>query len=120
MTEHAKTFEVSVITFREDSTWTALVLEMNLRGYGPTKKAAVDDVLAMLAAQVSFAVQMGHPETVWNSAEKSYWMMFEEARRKRFVAEVSGFETPSEQPSADIVPFPLDTAPKNEWVAAGA
>jgi hypothetical protein len=114
-----KTFEVSVITFREDSTWTALVLEMNLRGYGSTGKAAIEDVLAMLATQVSFAVQMGHPESVWNYADEKYWNMFKEARRKRFVAEVSGSEVPAE-PFADMMPLPLATSPRDEWVAARA
>jgi hypothetical protein len=66
-------FEVSVITYREGSIWTALVLEMNLRGYGPTEEAANADLDEMLIAQVSFAVQMGHPESVWNRAGEEYW-----------------------------------------------
>jgi hypothetical protein len=120
MSEETKTFEVSVIAFREGSTWTALALEMDLRGHGSTKKAALDDVLELLATQVSFAVQMGHPETVWNYAEEKYWNMFEEARRKRFVAEVSGSEMPAE-PFADMVPLPpLAVIPRNEWIAARA
>jgi len=59
-------FEVSVITYREGSTWTALALEMNLRGYGSTEEAAHADLDEMLIAQVSYAVQMGDPESVWN------------------------------------------------------
>jgi hypothetical protein len=38
---------------------------MDIRGYGSSRKAAVDDALAMITAQVSFAVQMGHAESVW-------------------------------------------------------
>ncbi len=58
MSEETKAFEVSVILFREDARWTALALEMDIRGYGSTREAAVDDALAMILAQVSFATQM--------------------------------------------------------------
>jgi hypothetical protein len=119
MNENARSFAVSVIVFREDSAWTALALEMDIRGYGPTPEAAVEDVLAMLSAQVSFAVQMGHPESVWHPADQRYWDEFEEARRRRFVAGLSGSEMPGE-PFADMVPFSLGTDPQNEWVAARA
>lgn len=120
MDEETKTFEVRVITFREDSEWTALALEMNLRGYGTTRKAAIKDVLAMIVAQVTFAVQMGHPESVWHPAEEKHWRMFEEARRKLFVAEVSGAELPTEQ-FADMVPLDLLALKhRDEWTAAGA
>jgi hypothetical protein len=37
MSDETKAFEVSVILFREDSAWTALALEMDIRGYGPTR-----------------------------------------------------------------------------------
>src|SRR5213596_3019349 len=74
MSDESKTFEVSVIAFREESEgeWTALALEMNLRGYGSTGKAAMDDLVEMLIAQISYAIQMGHPESVWNRAEDKY------------------------------------------------
>ena len=73
MSGEAKSFEANVIVFREDSTWTALALEMDVRGYGSTQKAALKDVTVMLQAQISFAVQMGHPESVWHPAEEKYW-----------------------------------------------
>jgi hypothetical protein len=108
MSDESKTFEVSVIAFHEESEaeWTALALEMNLRGYGSTAKDAMDDLVEMLIAQISYAVQMGHPESVWNRAEDKYWRMFEEVRRNRFVAEVSGVE-PSSDRIADMVPLSL-------------
>jgi hypothetical protein len=116
-----QTFEVSVITFREGDTWTALALEMDLRGYGPTIEAANDDLCEMLMAQISFAVQMGHPESVWNRAADEYWRMFEEVRREQFVAEVSGGE-PITDRIADMVPLSLLGGLKNrdEWNAAHA
>jgi hypothetical protein len=113
-------FEVSVITYREDSTWTALALEMNLRGYGSTVEAASDDLCEMLIAQVSFAVQRGHPESVWNRADDEYWRMFEEARRNQFVAEVSGSQR-SDDRIANMLPLPpLALKQRDEWVAAHA
>ena len=120
MSDEMKSFEVSVIAFHEDSAWTALALEMNLRGYGPTVKAAIDDLNGMLAAQVGFAVQMGHPESVWNRAEEKYWRMFEEVRRNRFVAEISGSEPPTDR-IADMVPLSLLAMKHGEaWTAENA
>ena len=75
MIEEPKDFEISVILFREGSTWTALALEMDIRGHGSTRKSAVDDALAMIVAQVSFASQMGHVESIWKPAEEKYWRM---------------------------------------------
>jgi hypothetical protein len=120
MNENTKTFEVSVIVFREDSDFTALALEMDIRGYGTTPQAAIDDVTAMLAAQISFAVQIGNPEGVWHPAAEKFWRMFEEARRKRFVAEVSGVELDTDQ-IARMVPLSLLALKhKEEWTATGA
>jgi len=115
-----QTFEVSVITFREDDSWTALALEMDLRGYGPTVAAANDDLREMLIAQINFAVQMGHPESVWNRAADEFWRMFEEVRREQFVAEVSGTE-PITDRIADMVPLSLLALKHgDEWNAAHA
>lgn len=117
MSDETKVFEVSVIAFHEDSAWTALALEMNLRGYGSTVKAAMDNLIGMLAAQLSFAVQMGHPESVWNRADDEYWRMFEQVRRDRFVAEISGFEPPTDR-IANMVPLSLLAMKHGEaWIA---
>jgi hypothetical protein len=120
MSDEPKAFEVSVIVLRDGSTWTALALEMDIRGYGSSRKAAVDDALAMITAQVSFAVQMGHAESVWKPAEEKYWRMWENARRNQFVAEISGSEPPADE-IADLVPIPLLALKhKDEWIAARA
>ena len=120
MSEEAKAFEVSVIVFRDGATWTALALEMDIRGYGASRKAAVDDALAMITAQVSFAVQMGHAESVWKPADEKYRRMWENARRNQFMAEISGSEAPADE-IADLVPIPLfGLKHKDEWIAARA
>lgn len=119
MVEETKTFYVSIVIFLEGSTWTALALEMNVRGYGSTKSDAVADVQQMLTAQISYAVQMGHPDSVWCVAEQKYWHMFEEARRKHFVAELTG-STARSEPFADMVPLAALSIPRDEWILAGA
>lgn len=112
-------FEVRVVVFREDSEWTAVALEMNVRGYGRTQKAAIDDVTRMLVAQVSFAVQMGHPESVSRPADPKYWDMYEEARKNEFVAKASGYSVPSDRLAADLVPLSLLAAENQSrgWTA---
>ncbi|HEX7190556.1 MAG TPA: hypothetical protein VF381_03185 [Thermoanaerobaculia bacterium] len=116
MSEATKIFKANVIVFREDSTWTALALEMDVRGYGPTQQAALDDVLGMLQAQITFAVQMGHPESVWRPAEETYWRMWEKARRNQFVADMSGSDAPDDPPFADLVPLELLAMKhRDEW-----
>src|ERR1051326_7105626 len=92
----------------------------DVRGYGLDPETAVRDLCDMLVAQVSFAVQQGHPESVWHHADEKYWAMFEEERRNLFIAEVSGAELPPE-PFADIVSLPLVALKhRDEWIAARA
>lgn len=120
MTEEAKLFEVNIFVFREDSAWTALALEMDVRGYGPSKRAAVSDLMEMLNAQVSFAVQMGHAESVWHRADEEYWRRWEETRRKQFLAEASGSEVPTDQ-IAELVPLELLAMKhQEEWTNVSA
>lgn len=120
MSTEPKVFEARVIVFREDSTWTALALEMDVRGYGDEPDAAMKDVVDMLTAQITYAVQMGHPESVWHRAEERYWEMWEEARRNQFLAEASGTHVPQDQ-IADLVPLDLLALKhKDEWIAARA
>jgi hypothetical protein len=119
MNAETKVFEVSVIVYRENSAWTALALEMSIRGYGPNREAAIKDLIGMLAAQITFAVQMGHPESVWHPAEHQYWQMFNEARRKRFLAETSGTDAPDDPPFADMVPLELLAMKhKDQWATS--
>ena len=121
MSEEAKTFEVNVLIYRDGSEWTALALEMNVRGYGASQQDALSDVIEMLSAQVSFAVQMCHPESVWNRAEQKYWEVWEQARRNEFVAEASGVDKPGD-PVAESVPLWLLLSMKQaeKWTAASA
>jgi len=68
----------------------------------------------MIVAQVSFAVQRGHAESIGSRREK-YWRMWEKGRRNQFVAEVSGSEAPTDE-IADLVPIPLLALKhRDEW-----
>lgn len=115
--EQGSTFRVSILGYREDDTWVAIALEMDIRGYGDTPEAARKDLLEMLAAQVSYAVQSGHPESVWKRAANEYWRMFEDARRSEFVAQVSGMLRPLDR-TAEMIPLP--EIPQRQWAGAGA
>ena len=113
-------FDVNIFVFREDSEWTAVALEMDVRGYGSTSRSAIDDLMDMLTAQVSYAVQMGHPESVWHPAEEKYWRCWEETRRKKFMATASGSEAPTES-LAELVPLELLAFKhRDEWTKASA
>jgi len=120
MKEDATIFDVNIFVFREESEWTALALEMDVRGYGTTSRSAIEDVIEMLTAQVSYAVQMGHPESVWHPAEEMYWRRWEEARRKKFMAKASGSEAPTDQ-IAELVPLELlASKQQDEWITESA
>ena len=121
MSEETRIFKANVVVFREDSTWTALALELDVRGYGPTPKAALEDVMGMLQAQITFAVQMGHPESVWHPAEEKYWRMWEKARRNQFVANMSGSDALDDTAFADLVPIELLAMKhRSKWSATRA
>jgi len=121
MPDGIRTFEANVIVFREDSMWTALALEMDIRGYGATPEAATNDLVEMLRAQVTFAVQRSHAESVWHRADEKYWRTWETARRNQFVAEASGSEAPADE-IADVVPLSLVSTAKqkDDWVSVRA
>ena len=104
--QEEKSYTFSVIAFREGDEWTAVALEMDLRGYGPTPQRALADVIEMIKAQVTFAVQRKHPESVWRRADEKYWKMFEEARRNHFVSELSD-QAPTDTRLAEYETVPI-------------
>ena len=120
MSDDPKIFKANIIVFPEDSRWTALALEMDVRGYGDTPEEASKDVVGMLEAQISFAVQMGHLESVWHPADEKYWRMWAEARRSKFVADASGSEAQANEIAELISLSLLASTHRDEWAAASA
>lgn len=113
-------FEVSILVYTEDDSCVALALEMDLRGFGATGEAALADLDEMILAQVSFALQKRHPESVWKPAEQKYWDMFEDARREQFIAQIKGTRLSKKGPKATMHRLPTASTPPLKWAMAGA
>lgn len=80
---------LNVLGYREETGWTALALEMDLRGYGESFKDAVEDLMDLVRMQISFAHFKGQPEMVWKPAEGAWWSLFAQVRRERLEASVA-------------------------------
>ena len=73
---------LDVLGYREDGEWVALALEMDLRGYGPTFEAALEDLAELVEMHISFAVQKGWPDSVWKPAEPFWYQRWSDVRRE--------------------------------------
>lgn len=76
---------VNVLGHHEDEKWSALALEMDLRGYGNTFQEALDDLCDLIGMQISFAFFKGQPEMVFKPAERKYFKTYEEIRNQRIM-----------------------------------
>jgi predicted RNase H-like HicB family nuclease len=76
---------LNVLGYREDGGWVALALEMDLRGYGETFEAALDELTELIEMQISFAAQQGMPEMVLEPADAVWFERWAELRRKRLL-----------------------------------
>lgn len=106
MRKEKKTFTFSIVAFPEDSEWTAIALELDVRGFGSSAEEALSDLIEMVKAQVSFAVQRNHPASIWRRADETYWRMFDDARRNHLVAELSD-QQPTDARVAEYETVPL-------------
>ncbi len=74
---------LNILGYQEDGEWTALALEMDLRGYGETFEEALEDLVDLVEMQVSFASFKGQPEMIWNPADPVWFERFSEVRQAR-------------------------------------
>ena len=72
---------LNVLGYREHGEWTAIALEMDLRGFGSSFQDAVQNLMELVRMQVSFAHFKGQPELVLRPAEPVWWERFAEVRR---------------------------------------
>jgi len=72
-----------VLFYKEEKEWIALALEMDLRGYGKTKPAALKELSQLVASQETFAKFKNQIELVWFPAEEKYWRKYERKCRKK-------------------------------------
>ena len=83
---------LSVLGFRDEGSWCALGLEVDIRGYGETFEDACDDLLDLVSMQTSFAAHKKQPDMIWRPADPVYFALFAERRRRWF----HDFATPVE------------------------
>lgn len=74
---------INVLGYREEDEWVALALEMDLRGYGESFDAALEDLKDLVRMQISFAVQKGQPEMIQKPAEPIWYERFASLRAER-------------------------------------
>lgn len=122
-TEKPEYFEalLSILGYREDGEWVALVLEMDLRGYGATWEEALQEVQELVVMQISFAYEKGQPEMIWKDAEPEYWEHFRQAQRAGVVAPPA--DATSDQPEyhaggLKVPPPHVIAAQKNRYMPA--
>ena len=68
-----------ILGYEEHGQWVALVLEMDLRGYGRTFNSARAHLEEFVTMQISFAQFKQQPELIWHPAEPGYFVAFQEA-----------------------------------------
>ena len=97
---------LSVLYTRESpGEWCARALEMDLEAYGRDEDEALRALVAMVIAQVSFAIQRRAPELVLKDAPAVYWQLYESNRRQTMTRLISG------QPAAADVDVKVGTLP---------
>ena len=81
---------VSVLGFREGDEWCALALEMDLRGYGPTFEAAMEDLDHSIEMQISFALSKDQPSMIFHPADPTYFSLFAQIRNDHLQSLAAG------------------------------
>ena len=95
---------LNVLGYREGSDWVALALEMDLRGYGKTFKAARRELVSLVNMQISFANFKGQPEMILKPADPVWFERFAETR-SRLLNSLLAKQGPSEYATSGI-PIP--------------
>lgn len=80
-----KVFEhfVNVLGYQEEGKWVALVLEMDIRGYGPTFDKALKELIELVEMQISFAYQNDKPELVWHPADPEWFQVYNHVQAQK-------------------------------------
>jgi len=88
-TPRVESFEgfLNILGYREEGEWVALALEMDLRGYGESWEAALDELYELVIMQVEFAIGRGEHHLIWKDAEPEYWERFRETQRATLLAQ---------------------------------
>ncbi|HED19696.1 MAG TPA: hypothetical protein ENI74_09370 [Gammaproteobacteria bacterium] len=84
---------VSVIGFREDDSWVALALEMDIRGYGDTFEDALQEMVEGIGMQINFATFKEQPDMVFHPAAPAYFSLFAQVRDEFLRAAATSTDT---------------------------
>jgi hypothetical protein len=89
---HTHCFDASirVLFYKEEDSWVAHALEMDLLGYGDTTQAAMKELEKSMKSQISFAAFRDHPESIFFPAPKRLVTRWEKAQRCSLMQAVSG------------------------------
>jgi hypothetical protein len=102
------TITLNVLGYQEEGEWVALALEMDLRGYGETFDAALEDLTDLVGMQIGFSRYKGQPELIWKAAEPIWFERFAEVRREYLEALVR--ESEIVEPEYSIAGLPIPPA----------
>ena len=69
MADQQATMTLNAFGYREGDEWTALCMEMDLRGYGKTFAEALAELAEVVTMQLSFARFKGQPEQIRRPAQ---------------------------------------------------
>jgi len=73
---------LSVLVYVEDKYKVAHCLEMDIKGRGANEDEAMEELLSLIEAQVSFAYQKGEPGLIYHPAEQRYFDIFRDLQVK--------------------------------------
>ena len=82
----ANNVTVSVLGYREDDNWCALALKMDLRGYGPTFRQALEDLRETMTMQIGFAYFKNELDMIVHPAEPVFFSLFAQVRNDHLTA----------------------------------
>ncbi|MBI5212878.1 MAG: hypothetical protein HY957_05835 [Nitrospirae bacterium] len=73
--------KLNIVVYKEGEEWIAHCLQMDIVATGKSAKAVEDDMIALIKAQVRFAIDNGNMENVFKPAPSEIWSMIGHAKR---------------------------------------
>lgn len=97
---------VSVLGFREDDSWVALALEMDVRGYGDTFEEALQEMAECIDMQINFATFKEQTDMVFHPAASEYFCLFAQVRNDFLRAAATATDTTDMEYQVGGIPMP--------------
>lgn len=97
---------VNVLGFREDDSWVALALELDIRGYGDTFEEALQEMVECIDMQINFATFKEQPDMVFHPAAPEYFSLFAQVRNDFLRAAAISADTTDMEYQVGGVPIP--------------